>query len=68
MGQNESKFLVVLKTVMWAEQLDSVGLAKRLDICQNIVDDWLNGKELPNYYGIQKLKNGLNVCIEHYFE
>ena len=48
--------------------IDRVGLAKRLDICQDYIDDILIGYELPDYFTLQKLKDNFNFPIERYFE
>jgi DNA-binding transcriptional regulator YiaG len=64
----DSKFVRILKTVMWANKLSPLQFAKLLGISQEQVNNWLDGKSLPDYGAMQLLKDKLDVCIEHYFD
>ena len=65
---NDSKFVRVLKTLMWVKQLNQRQLADVLCIRQNQISNLLRGKSLPSYYVLQQLKNRFEWDIAHYFE
>ena len=64
----DSKFVRVLKILMWAKKMDSRQLAKILHVRQMQVSRWLEGKSLPSYRALQQFKKNFEWAIDHYFE
>jgi len=64
----DTRFVIVLKAVMFAKNLNQLQLAELIGIRQSQVSNWLNNKSLPNYTSLQFIKDKLNVSIEMFFE
>ena len=65
--EGDSKFVKVLKTVMYEKKMGQVQLAELLGIRQSQVSNWINGKSLPSYPYMQLIKDKLGLPVETYY-
>ena len=66
--RGDSKFVCVLKTLMWCKQINQEQLAKILDCRKSQLNNILKGKLKPSYFVLQQLKNNFDWDMSHYFE
>lgn len=65
--EGDSKFVKVIKTLMYERKIGQVQLAELLGIRQSQVSNWINGKSLPSYPYVQLLKDKMGIPVETYF-
>ena len=67
-NNDDTKFQIMLKYLMWCKQLNQKQLADILEIRQSQISNLINDKSKPSYYTLQQLKNKFDWDISHYFE
>lgn len=58
------EFSEILKEVMLEQNLNQTQLAKKINLKQSQISEWLNGKSKPGYDSVKLLTKALDISSE----